>query len=71
MKMQKAARKDVERCLGVLQSRWGVIPNLSLQWNLNTIKNILVVCVIMHNMIIQDERDQEIETIIAQPNHVP
>ena len=28
-------------------------------------------CVIMHNMIIEDERDQEMEPIIAQPIHVP
>ena len=30
-KMQEAARKDVERCFGVLQSRWGIIQNPSRQ----------------------------------------
>ena len=28
-------------------------------------------CVIMHNMIIEDKRDEEMNLIIAQPNHVP
>ena len=64
-KMQEAAREDVERCFGVLQSRWGIIQNPSRQWDLNTIKDILMACVIMHNMIIEDERDQELEPIIA------
>ena len=70
-KMQEAARKDVERCFGVLQSRWGIIQNPSRQWDLNTIKDILMACVIMHNMIIEDERDQELEPIIAEPINVP
>jgi hypothetical protein len=69
--MQEAARKDVERCFGVLQSRWGIIQNPSREWNLNTIKDILMACVIMHNMIIEDERDQELEPIIAEPINVP
>ena len=28
-------------------------------------------CVIMHNMIIEDEGDRKMKLIIAQPNHVP
>jgi hypothetical protein len=65
--MQEAPRKDVERCFGVLQSRWGIIQNPSRQWDLNTIKDIFIARVIMHNMIIEDERDQELEPIIAEP----
>ena len=55
-KMQEVARKDVEWCFSILQSRWGVIQKPSRQWNLNTIKYILMACVFMHNMIIEDER---------------
>ena len=66
-KMQEAARKDVERCFGVLQSRWKIIQNPSYQWDLNTIEEILMACVIIHNMIFEDERDQELEPIIAEP----
>ena len=63
--MQEVACKNVERCFGVLQSRWRIIPNPSRQWDLNTINDILMACVIVHNMIIEDERDQELEPIIA------
>ena len=55
--MQEVARKDVERSFGVLQSRWAIIENPSRQWDLNTINDILMACVIMHNMIIEDEKD--------------
>ena len=61
---------DVECCFGVLQSKWGFIQNPSRQWELNIIKNILMTYVSMHNMFIKDERDKEMEPIIAQLNHV-
>ena len=69
--MQETALKDVERCFGVLQSRWRFIQNPSHQWDLNTIKDIYMACVITHNMIIEDEREQEMELIIVEPIHVP
>ena len=31
------------------------------QWNLETISNIMMACIIMHNMIIEDERDLRLE----------
>ena len=61
----------MERCFNVLQSRWGIILNPSRQWDLNTIKGILMTCVIMHNIIIEDERDQELEPIIADTSNIP
>ena len=62
-KMQEATRKDVERCFGVLQARWGIIQNPSRLWHLRTIQDILIACVIMHNMIIEDERDEALEPV--------
>ena len=64
-KMQEVARKDMERCFGILESRWGSIQNRSRQWDLNIIKDIFMACVIMHNLIIEDERDQKLKSIIA------
>jgi len=50
---QEAARKDVERAFGVLQSRFA---DLVHNWHMNTIKHILYACNILHNMIVEDER---------------
>ena len=69
--MQEVTHKDVKRCFGVLHSKWGIIRNPSCHWDLNTMKDILIACVIIHNMIIEDEKNQEMGVIIAQPNHMP
>jgi hypothetical protein len=44
--------------------------NPSRKWNLNTIYDIVMACTIMRNIIIEDERDQEMKPILIQPNHV-
>ncbi|XP_019182762.1 PREDICTED: uncharacterized protein LOC109177765 isoform X1 [Ipomoea nil] len=54
---QEATRKDVERAFEVLQSRWGMIRGpgrLSYRENL---KEIIYTCIILHNMIVEDEGD--------------
>ena len=54
---QEACRKDVERCFGVLQARFSIIRNPCRQWSLDTISDIMFVCCILHNMIMEDECD--------------
>ncbi|XP_057811759.1 protein ALP1-like [Salvia miltiorrhiza] len=53
--MQEAVRKDVERAFGVLQARWGIIKGLSRLWKLEHMSVIMFTCIILHNMIIEDE----------------
>ena len=53
-KCQKGARKDVERTFGVLQARFEILKNSVRQWDLCTIKDIMLACIILHNMIIKD-----------------
>ena len=60
-KMQEAVRKDVERAFGILQARWGIVKNPVHQWNLGTINDIMLACIIMHNMIIEDEQGLHLE----------
>ena len=60
-KCQEGARKDVERGFGVLQARWEIVKNPVRQWNLETISNIMMACIIMYNMIIEDERGLPLE----------
>ena len=55
-KTQESVRKDVERAFGVLQARFAVVRNPSKLWDKEKIGNIMRACIILHNMIVEDER---------------
>ncbi|XP_033138178.1 uncharacterized protein LOC103844455 [Brassica rapa] len=55
-KKQESARKDVERAFGVLQSRFAIVKNPALLWDKEKIGKIMRTCVILHNMIVENER---------------
>ena len=57
VKAQEAARKDVERVFGVLQQRFAIICGPSRMFKVKELTNIMKACVILYNMIIEDERD--------------
>ncbi|KAK2662142.1 hypothetical protein Ddye_000716 [Dipteronia dyeriana] len=54
---QEACRKDVERAFGVLQSRFAIVAGPTRFWHKHILHDIMTTCIIMHNMIIADERD--------------
>ncbi|XP_013594769.1 PREDICTED: uncharacterized protein LOC106302917, partial [Brassica oleracea var. oleracea] len=54
---QESTRKDVERAFGVLQSRFSIVKNPALLWDKEKIGRIMRTCVILHNMIVENERD--------------
>uniref|UniRef100_A0A0D3D286 DDE Tnp4 domain-containing protein n=1 Tax=Brassica oleracea var. oleracea TaxID=109376 RepID=A0A0D3D286_BRAOL len=54
---QESTRKDVERAFGVLQSRFAIVKNPALLWDKEKIGWIMRSCVILHNMIVENERD--------------
>uniref|UniRef100_A0A0D2ZSU5 DDE Tnp4 domain-containing protein n=1 Tax=Brassica oleracea var. oleracea TaxID=109376 RepID=A0A0D2ZSU5_BRAOL len=54
---QEAVRKDVERAFRVLQARFAIVKNPALFWDKVKIGKIMRACVILHNMIVEDERD--------------
>jgi len=54
-KAQEAARKDVERAFRVLQARFPIVRGLARFWDTQTLALIMRACVIMHNMIVEDE----------------
>ncbi|CAN7000722.1 unnamed protein product, partial [Brassica rapa subsp. trilocularis] len=56
-KRQEFVRKDVERAFGVLQARFAVVRNPSNLWDKNKLGNIMRACIILHNMIVENERD--------------
>ncbi|XP_024978420.1 uncharacterized protein LOC112515737 [Cynara cardunculus var. scolymus] len=56
-KKQETCRKDVEHAFGVLQSRFAIIAGPARLWRKEILHDIMTACIIMHNMIIEDERD--------------
>ena len=66
MKCKKGVRKDVECAFGVLQVWWEIVKNPVRQWDLDTISNILMACIIMHNMILEDDRGLRMKPIGLQ-----
>ena len=55
-KTQETVRKDVERAFGVMQARFAVVKNPSKLWDKDKISNTMRACIILHNMIVEDER---------------
>uniref|UniRef100_A0A5B6ZA07 Nuclease HARBI1 n=1 Tax=Davidia involucrata TaxID=16924 RepID=A0A5B6ZA07_DAVIN len=54
---QESARKDVERAFRVLQARFAIVRGPTHFWDEETLSNIMKACIIMHNMVIEDEGD--------------
>ena len=67
---QEACRKDVERAFGVLQSRFAIVAGPARLWRKEILHDIMTSCIIMHNMIVEDERDINIviEERLNSPN---
>jgi hypothetical protein len=53
---QKVDCKDVECIFGVLQDPF-------CTWDRETIANILMACMVLHNMIIKNEYDDQVEGV--------
>nr|GEX21466.1 hypothetical protein [Tanacetum cinerariifolium] len=53
---QESARKDVERAFGVLQGRWHIICQLARAWTVNKLRRVMYTCIILHNMILKDQK---------------
>ncbi|XP_074288507.1 uncharacterized protein LOC141613662 [Silene latifolia] len=64
---QESCRKDVERAFGVLQARFAFIKRPCLLWDRANMGKVLMACIIMHTMIVEDEKETYLnyENIIA------
>jgi hypothetical protein len=60
---QEACRKDVERGFGVLQARWKIIHSPARLWHQEDLNYIMRACIILHNLIIMDEKGVDLPTI--------
>ncbi|XP_047979149.1 uncharacterized protein LOC125221063 [Salvia hispanica] len=52
---QEAARKNVERAFGMLQAQWAALKGLTRLWYEDCIADVMYACLIMHNMIVENE----------------
>ncbi|XP_048635111.1 uncharacterized protein LOC106428127 [Brassica napus] len=56
-KVQESTRKDVERAFGVLQARFAIVKNPAILWDKTQIGMVMRTCIILHNMIVENERN--------------
>jgi hypothetical protein len=54
---QDGKRKDVECAFGILQKWWAIIRQPARLWERKELEDIMMTCIILHNMIVEDERD--------------
>ncbi|CAL2280408.1 unnamed protein product [Prunus armeniaca] len=60
---QEGYKKDVERCFGILQARWAIIRGAARMFDEEVLRSIMMTCIILHNMIVEDEYDYEAEEV--------
>jgi len=54
-------QKDVEQNFKALQSRFAIVQNPFSQWHRFILSNIFIVCIALHNMIVEDEETKGLE----------
>ncbi|CAL8170059.1 unnamed protein product [Prunus armeniaca] len=60
---QEGYRKDVERCFGILQARWAIIRGAARLFDEEVLRSIMMTCIILHNMIVEDEYDYDVDEL--------
>jgi len=58
-KSKKGPWKDVECAFGILQSRFCILRQLARLYEQGDLENIMLACIILHNMIIEAAKDIE------------
>ncbi|XP_008228529.1 PREDICTED: uncharacterized protein LOC103327932 [Prunus mume] len=60
---QEGYRKDVEMCFGILQARWAIIRGAARLFDEEVLRSIMMTCIILHNMIVEDEYDYDVDEV--------
>ncbi|XP_070669159.1 protein ANTAGONIST OF LIKE HETEROCHROMATIN PROTEIN 1-like [Malus domestica] len=74
LQRQESYRKDVERAFGILQARWAIVRGPARFWQPKDLHSIMMTCIILHNMIVEDEyiefeEDSDEDVDDDQPTH--
>ncbi|XP_066338381.1 uncharacterized protein [Miscanthus floridulus] len=57
---QEGARKDIERAFGVLQRRFCILKRPARLYDRAVLRDVVLACIILHNMIVEDEKEPAI-----------
>jgi hypothetical protein len=57
---QEEARKDIERAFGVLQRRFCILKRPARLYDRDVLRDVVLACIILHNMIVEDEKEEDI-----------
>ncbi|CAL9006672.1 unnamed protein product [Prunus brigantina] len=66
---QEGFKKDVERCFGILQACWAIIRAAARMLDEEVLRSIMMTCIILHNMIVEDEYDYDGPEVF-EPDHM-
>jgi hypothetical protein len=72
-KVQEECTKDIERAFGVLQKRFAIARNPARSRKPERLKMIMTTCIILHNMIVEDQRtarEQVIDEEFDEPHNI-
>lgn len=53
----------MERAFGVLQAKWKILHRPARLWSPKVLNSIMRACVILHNMVVEDERGVQLPTV--------
>jgi hypothetical protein len=62
--MQESTCKDVDCRFIVLSLKWQIVANPCLLWDRVVIVDMLMACIILHNMVIDDEQGEVLKLTI-------
>nr|GEX49519.1 protein ALP1-like [Tanacetum cinerariifolium] len=69
--MHEAARKNVERTFGVLKKKLAILATLARAYIKEKLANIMYTCIILHNMIINDQKEAICPEWYPEEKHQP
>ncbi|XP_012839256.1 PREDICTED: uncharacterized protein LOC105959663 [Erythranthe guttata] len=70
-RLQEAYRKDVERTFGILQSRFEFITGPCRLWHNAQIDEVMKCCIFLHNIIVEDNHNQEGDDFVEHVEQQP
>ena len=60
-KQQESKRKEIERAFVVLRCRFCILKRPARLYDRGHLEKVVLACIILHNMIVEDEKPEDIE----------